>query len=348
MPALVQNIPLWGLIALFALSAAAVWLGGSRLAGLVDALTTRTGMGQAFTGMLLLGGVTSLPEAAAVSTSAAFGNAPLAVNNLLGTASINVLLLALADVIYGRDALTRAAARPAVLIQGVLSMILAALVALIAAAGDVALFGVGAGATLLAFAAVGALWLSSNFPSRHTWEAMNEEGRPEGDDEGGGGEDDRSTAQLASGVVGCGLLILGAGFVLSTAADALAQRTGLAAGLVGFVLVGFATSLPEVSSVVAAVRLRRYQMAIGDVFGTNIFNVLLIFLADIIYRGPPVLAEAGRFEVIGAILAVLMTGVFVVGLLERRDRTILRMGYDALAAILLFAAGLALLARSTG
>lgn len=100
------------------------------------------------------------------------------------------------------------------------------------------------------------------------------------------------------------------------------------------------------SSIVAAVKLRRYQLAIGDVFGTNIFNVLLIFLADAIYRGEPVLGQAGQFEAIGATLAVLMTGAFVVGLLERRDRAILRIGYDALAAILLFAGGLALLARA--
>lgn len=60
------------------------------------------------------------------------------------------------------------------------------------------------------------------------------------------------------------------------------------------------------------------------------------------------LAGAGRFEVIGAIRAVLTTGVFVVDLLERRDRTVLRMGYDALAAIQLFASGLALLAGAIG
>lgn len=58
------------------------------------------------------------------------------------------------------------------------------------------------------------------------------------------------------------------------------------------------------------------------------------------------LGQAGRFEVIGAILAVFMTGIFIVGLLERRDRTIFRMGYDSLASILVFAAGLWFLSRA--
>ena len=101
-------------------------------------------------------------------------------------------------------------------------------------------------------------------------------------------------------------------------------------------MVGAATSLPEISSITAAVKLLRYQMAIGDVFGTNIFNIMLIFLADLVYDGGPVLAAPGRFEIVGASIAVLMTGIYVVGLLERRDRAVLRMGYNTIAAVIAF------------
>lgn len=335
------SLPLLG--GLFVAAAAAVWFAGSRLAGYVDGLTDKTGLGQAFMGMLLLGGITSLPEMAAVSTSAATGNAPLAINNLLGTASINLVLLAAADIYFGGGALTAVAARPATLMQGVLSMILATLVALIATVGDVAMFGIGAGSTIIALAAIGALWLSSNFEHRHVWEAVGD-GRS--GEEGESRHDERSVGRLSLYIGLCAVLILVSGFVLSTTADAIATKTGLAAGMVGFVLVGFATSLPELSSIIAALRLKRYQLAIGDIFGTNIFNLLLIVVADIFYRGDPVLAEAGRFEVTGAILAVLMTGIFIVGLLERRDRTILRMGYDSAIALLVFSAGLFLLSRT--
>jgi cation:H+ antiporter len=330
------SLPILGLV--FATSALAVWFGGSRLAAYVDAITDRTGLGQAFMGMLLLGGITSLPELAAVSTSAATGNAALAINNLLGTASINLVLLAAADIYFGRDALTAVAARPSTLMQGVLSMLLATIVAMIATIGDVALFGVGAGATVVASACLAALWLSSQFEHRHVWAVVGGEEQEEA-----ASEDARSTAHLCLLIAGCALLILGAGFLLSVTADAIATKTGMAAGLVGFVLVGLATSLPEMSSIVGALRLRRYQMAIGDIFGTNIFNILLIFVADAVYRGDPVLSQAGRFEVLGAILAVLMTGIFIVGLLERKDRTFLRMGYDSAAALLTFAVGLWLL-----
>jgi cation:H+ antiporter len=98
MPIDFNRLDLWTLGAIFAVAAVVVWLAGTRLTRYVDGISTKTGLGKAFTGMLLLGGITSLPEVAAVSTSAAVGNAPLAVNNLLGTASINLILLAVADV----------------------------------------------------------------------------------------------------------------------------------------------------------------------------------------------------------------------------------------------------------
>jgi cation:H+ antiporter len=333
------SLPL--LLGVFTAAAALVWLAGTRLARYVSALAEQTGVGQAFLGMLLLGGITSLPEVAAVGTSAANGNAALAINNLLGTASINVLLLALADIVYGKGALTAVAARPATLMQGVLSMLLAATVALIATVGDVALFGVGVGGVFLATGAIGALAIAGQYEHRHVWEAVDGKQPKRGNVE----RHEIPLHRLVLAIAACAAAILVAGFVLSASAEGIVARTGLAAGMVGFLLIGFATSLPEVSSIVAAVRMKRYQMAIGDVFGTNLFNVMLIFWADVIYRRGPVMAEAGGFEALGAILAVVMTGLFVVGLLERRDKTILRMGYDSLAAILTFGGGVWLLSR---
>lgn len=346
MPFGIEQLPLAALGAIFLTAASLVWAAGSRLSRYVDGISERTGLGRAFTGMLLLGGITSLPEVAAVSTSSALGNAPLAVNNLLGTASINLLLLAVADVVYGRDALTSVAARPATLMQGVLSMLLASAVALIATVGDVELWNVGFGTTILFLGCIAALWLSSGFENRHVWEAVGiDEGRGERDGEEPGLGQSWSLRKLVLATLAAAVVILMAGFALSITADAMAEKTGIADGMVGFVLVGASTSLPEISSITAAIRMRRYDMAVGDIYGTNLFNIALLFLADAIYSGEPVLAAAGRFEAIGATLAVLLTGIFIVGLLERRDRTIFRMGYDSLAAVLIFAGGVVGLAR---
>ena len=112
---------------------------------------------------------------------------------------------------------------------------------------------------------------------------------------------------------------------------------------VGAVFLAASTSLPEVSTVVAAVRLRRYEMALADIFGTNLFNVTIIFVADALYDGPPVLGEVGRFAGCSALLAVVLTALVLAGMIECRNRTFFRMGADSIAVLGCYAAGVAVL-----
>jgi cation:H+ antiporter len=134
--------------------------------------------------------------------------------------------------------------------------------------------------------------------------------------------------------------VLVAGYFLTQSGSALAEQTGLGTNFFGAVALAGATSLPEISTVVAAVRLGRYEMALADIFGTNLFNVLVLFVADLLYDGPPVLSQVGAFAAVGALVAVILTALFLAGMIERRDRTVLRMGWDSLGAILAYGAGL--------
>ncbi|HEY0818212.1 MAG TPA: hypothetical protein VGD46_05510, partial [Rhizobacter sp.] len=109
------------------------------------------------------------------------------------------------------------------------------------------------------------------------------------------------------------------------------------------VLLALCTSLPEVSTVVGAVRLRRYELAMGDVFGTNLFNVTIIVLVDALHDGDPVLTQAGPFAAFAALLAAAMTVVFLVGMLERRNHAFFRMGLDSILAVLMYLGGLVVL-----
>jgi cation:H+ antiporter len=93
------------------------------------------------------------------------------------------------------------------------------------------------------------------------------------------------------------------------------------------------------------VRLQRYTMALADIFGANMFNVAIIVVVDALHPGPPVLVLAGPFAAFSALLALLLTTVFLVGILERRDRTVLRMGFDSLLTIAGYLVGVALLYR---
>ena len=320
-----------------------VWFAATRIVAYIDAIARRTNIGQAFAGMLLLGGVTSLPEVATAGTAAANGNPLLTINDLLGSASMNLVLLAVGDALYGRDALTSVAGRPVTLMQGTLGMILLAGVGLAIALTDVAIPLVGAGVCTIVLAAVcvQALRISRRFERADTWRlAVAPQEEPAATDEPGSGN-----VKLAILTAAAALAILGGGATLAITADAIADETGLGGSLVGFTLLAVSTSLPELSSVLAALKLGRQQMAIGDIFGTNLFNILILFLGDLVYREGALLNAAGTFELAASCLAAVLTGIFVVGLLERRNRTIGRMGTDSALVVVVYAGGLVALSQ---
>jgi cation:H+ antiporter len=148
---------------------------------------------------------------------------------------------------------------------------------------------------------------------------------------------------LIGRTVAAAAIILVAGFVLSSTAEVIAEQTGLGSSFVGAVLVAVATSLPEVSTVLSAVRLGLYTMAISDILGTNIFDVGLIFVSDAVAAGEPVLGRVGDFSLFAALLGIVATTLFIMGVAERRDRTILRMGTDSLAVLVVYLGGLVIL-----
>jgi cation:H+ antiporter len=349
-----------------------VWGAGTRIARYLDRIADKTGMGAGLVGLLLLGGITSLPEVATVTTASYTGNASLAVNNVLGSASINVMLLAVADAFLGQRALSSTVGTPTPLLQAVLSIVLLTLVVMGIATTDVAVFGVGLWAWALVPLFSFAVWLTAKYQHHRPWSVSGQSERrkrerrdrreqenakraqrsAEGDSTSAqsaaadGDEADQPDGSLRSDVIKtliAALVILAAGYVLARTGDAVATKTGIGSNLIGLVLVGFATSLPEISSIYAAVKLQRYSMVMGDIFGTNIFNVVLIFLADAIYSGTPVLTQAGTFEIVATLLAILLTAIYTVGLLERQDRTLGRIGYPSLAILVTYAAGLVLL-----
>jgi cation:H+ antiporter len=328
------------LLAVFVGAALVVWIAGTRLARLANAISGRTGIGQAAIGMVLLGGVTSLPEIA-VATSATLHGAPiLSINDVLGSASINIMILAIADARYRRDALTSQVPSISVVLQGVVCIIALALVALAGAIGERQLLGIGWGSWLILLAyAIGIRLLVRSQSDRH-WHADPAHPEENRDQEN---RDERSLRRLLAYTAICAAVILVAGFLLARTGEVLAEETGLGTSFFGAVALGFATSLPEMSTVLESVRLGRYTMAISDVFGTNLFNVTIIVLVDALHRGGPVLVEAGPFAATAALLALVLTAIYLSGMLERRDRSVLRMGHDSIAVVLVYATGLGLL-----
>lgn len=338
----------WVNALLACLAGGVVWLAGAKLTKYAGLLSERLGGEQTLIGTLLLGGVVSLPEAATSISAAAFGNAQLAVTTLLGGIAITMVMVAITDATAGGEPLSIDVTQPIVLLQGVLVVVFLSVAAAGIVASDVEVHGVGAWTAALFVLYLVVLVLVQRYKRSVPWAPR----RVPGQVLAAGPPAPRGAAPVPPPLgkvllrVGVSALaVLGAGILLARTADALARQTGLGASWVGLVLGGVATSLPELSTTLAAVRSRHYEMAFADAFGTNLASVALLFFADVAYPGPPILNHAGRFSLFAMLLGIALTAVYLGGLVARRSFTILRMGADSWVVICLYAIGLVFLFR---
>lgn len=343
-----KNYSLWFNLAVFAACAIAVWIAGTKVARYANTIAAKTGIGRVAIGMVLLGGVTSLPEAAVSIFSAIAGNPALAVNNLLGGVAMQRAVLAGVDGFIGRDALTMIVASPAVLLQAALGILILIVVAVAVLVEDVQIFGIGAWSWAILALYIFSVWIMSNSKGRRPWLAAPREPSASGpsDTRASAPESGDSSDSLQSVIAktfAAAAVILTAGFFLSQSAEAIAEQTGLGLSFVGAVLLAVVTSLPDLSTIISSVRMRQYEMAISEVLGSTLFNVLLIFLVDAAYLGEPVLNEVDDFSLAAALLGALLATIYLIGLVERRDRTIGRMGIDSFATLIVYFAGLFML-----
>ncbi|MCL4302164.1 MAG: sodium:calcium antiporter [Anaerolineae bacterium] len=361
-----QSYSIWLNFGIFAVAAGLVWFVGSRIARYADGISERTGLGQAFVGALFLAVATSSPEIATTVTAAWTGNAPLAVNNLLGGITMQTTILAVVDLIIVRGALTIFTPRPVLLLQGVLLVLLLGVTLAGINAGELfSLFGVGFWSVLLFGLYVLSLYLMHGYEQQERWQPTDieqedgGEGREEAEQMRTEEQENKENAEREKGKEkgyekwsltrlllffgGGTLIILVAGAILARVGDALAQQTGLGASFVGVTLLAIATSLPEVSTTLTTARLGNYSMAVSNIFGSNAFMVALFLIADLAYREGPILTAVEPAAAFAAAAGVTVTAVYLAGMIERKDRTIWRMGFDSAGVLVLYLGSLVVL-----
>jgi cation:H+ antiporter len=341
-------------LAFFAAAAGAVGIAGTKIAAYADELAERFRLSRALLGLFLLAGITSLPDIATSLSAAYNGNAILAVNNMLGGIAFQVALLAIADTFTGERALTSVIPNPVVMLQGALVVCLLAFTAIGVIVGDVPLLGAGIWTWGLLAASVYSFLKIGEAEGRYPWIVNNPEDEALGREDRSGQDESEfplrhdPPALLIAKTAASALVILSAGYLLATVGDVIARQSGLGASFVGVTLMAFATALPEASTVFSSMYRGLYTMAISDILGSNIINVMLLFGIDAITPGGPVLSRVGDFSAIGALLGLAVTGLFLMGLAERTDRTILRMGVDSAAVLAVYAGGMVLLYHMKG
>ena len=337
------------LILVFVAAAAVIWVAGVQLSNQTDVLATRLHLGTALGGLVLLAVATNLPEIAITVSAAMSGNLDVAVGNLLGGIAIQTVVLVVLDAfgVRGRRPLMYRAASLVLVLEGALVVGVLAIVIAGSQLPDSLVIGrVGPASVLIAVLWIAGLLLLQRAGKGLPW---HEQGNaPDGQDEPRGHSqvkteakattDGTSTAKAASIFGVAALLTLVAGVVLERSGDAIADHVGLTGVLFGATVLAAATSLPEVSTGLTSVRAGDFQLAVSDIFGGNAFLPVLFLPASLI-SGTAVLPQAQATDIYLTALAVLLTLVYMAGLVFRPGRRIARMGVDSLVVLVLYAVG---------
>lgn len=317
----------------FAFTAVLIVYAATQLAKYGDIIAIRTRLGGMFIGLLLLAGATSLPEVL-TSISALNQGAPnLAAGNLLGSNTFNMFLLAIIDLVSRNQRLLRKAALKHAL-TGSLTVFLIGLVIFFMLADIEWKVGwIGVDSLVIIAVYVLAIWLIQGNAG-----ASSPPSEP--------AEIPKDTPSLGLGLLGFGLAALALIFItpiMVRNANQIAEISGLGTTFIGTTLVALVTSLPELVTTLAAIKIGAADMAIGNLFGSNLFNMFAIGLTDIFYSQGRFLAAIDPSFLLVGILGLLMTGLGLIGNLAKLEKRIWFIELDALALMLMYFGGLYLL-----
>ncbi len=305
---------------------------GVKLCHYGDVIADKTGLGGTWIGLVMVATVTSLPELATGIASVTVAAAPdIAVGDVFGSCVFNLVIVVILDLIHRGESVYRTASQGHILSGafGIMLIGFAGFNILLAANGaSMAIGHVGTYSPVLLVIYAVAVRTIYRYERRQIAKFPSEsiERHP-----------DTTIAQAGARYAMAAVVVIAAGVALPFVAKVLAAQMDWSQSFVGTLFVAFATSLPEVVVTVAALRIGAVDMAIGNLFGSNLFNILVLVIDDVAYIQGPLLSEISPVHALSALSAVMMTGVAIGGLLYRpRTRVFKTVGWTSIVLFVVY------------
>lgn len=306
---------------------------GSLFSRYSDVLAEKTGMGRTWIGLILLATVTSLPELATGISSVTVAAAPdLAVGDVLGSCVFNLMLIGLVDLFYRPSPLLSRVDQGHALSAGfgILLIGIAAWGLVLGGQRGVS-WGLWIGpSTPIILVIYGiAVYRVFRFEQRRMASFVKKEAAL---------RDGRMPIQTVYRNVALHAgVIVAAGIWLPFIGKQVVETTGWDNAFVGNLLIAASTSLPEIVTTVAALRLAAPDLAVANLRGSNLFNMAILAIDDVAYVRGPLLVQTSPHQLFSAVTALVMTGVAITGLLyhtQKKTRTVIT--WDSIALLALY------------
>jgi cation:H+ antiporter len=310
----------------FVLCLAVIGFAGVKLSVYGDVIADKTGLGGTWVGVVMLATVTSLPELVTGVISVTYADLPdIAVGNALGACVINLCIFVLLDFLHRGESVYHQSSQGHILSAsfGVLMLGFAGFSILLSHNGyQPALWHVGLYTPILVI--MYGVAVRNVFHYEKTHVAAFTDHAP----------DQRPELNLAQSVLryaAAALLVVAAGIWLPFIGDHIARVMGWHHSFVGTVFIALATTVPEMVVSVAAMRIGALNMAVGNLLGSNLFNMLVLAIDDVFYTRGPLLAEVSPVHGVSAFSAIMMTGLAIIGLFYRPNGRVLHaVGWTSL------------------
>ncbi|MEW6244175.1 MAG: sodium:calcium antiporter [Bacillota bacterium] len=334
----------------FFVGALLVIVAGTRLTRSADVLGRTLGLGTGWAGVLLLPLATSLPELVTSLRAAMIQTPDLAAGNLFGSNLFNVTIIALVDLIQGKGSIFLRVKQGHILAASLGIMLMS-----ISGIGILFPFPLfwGSWIGLDTILLIGGYLAAARLLTRY--EKHNSPLRKHSSVRNGGRTDEEDNylpsippRRAFVHFVVASAVILFAGVALTDASDIIALETGLGRTFIGSIMLAVTTSLPEVVTTSTAARLGRLDMAIGNIFGANVYNMFILSIIDISYLPGPLLQAISPGHLLTIVMAIILTSMAITGLVYRSRRTIGWLSFDSIFIVIGYLIAVAVLFSTRG
>jgi len=324
----------------FAFCAAIIFFAGKRLSQYGDLLADLTGMGKAWVGLILMAAVTSLPElVVGASSSAIVQSADLAVGDILGSCAFNLGILSFMDLFTPKNRPLFSHVSQSHILAAAFGIILVSFAGLgIFLDQDIVLLP-SIGLTSIFFAII--YFFSMKTIYRYKIRMPSEEiiDRTE--------TSSLTLRQVIKRYILFAVIIISAALALPYFAEEIALATGLGESFVGTLFLAISTSLPEIAVSYSAIKIGAPDMAVGNLLGSNIFNIFILFLDDLFYTKGLLLKDANDANLISVFTVIMMSAIAIIGLLFPSKEKKSLMAWDTFLILTLYVLNIILLYRLT-
>ncbi len=316
----------------FVFNAVLIVVAGTKLTQCADRFSEEFNVGKVWLGIILLGMVTSLPEAiSSLSAVISLRAYDLAIGNLLGSDNFNLMLLVVMDLIYRKAAITNdiRSDRTNIVSAGMVVLLELIVIAeiIFPKVFSFSMFGcLNIGMLLIMFLFFIGMRLLYSFQAYNVFEVNRTK------------QDllNQSRIKIIIGLILSAGVVIFAAIRLASSADIIAKQTGLGRTFVGSIFLACVTSLPEMVVSLSALKLGAIDMAVGNIFGSNMINIFIIGVCDLVSRGIFVLSMVSKLQILTASLGIILVCIAVIGISVKHKRTYLGLGIDSIMMSILF------------